>query len=249
MAQISETGHAMNVANFDDLISFVKGYGETYNPSREALKLQSLVTLSKSGKDAINALNASLPAYTKAVAAREAAFEPLSKLVTKVMNSLKAIDTSDHIDENALTFARKIQGKRATAKRTEEEIQADKAAGKELMEKSASQMGYDSRLDNFDKLIKLLSSVEQYAPNEADLKVVSLSALYEDLKIRNSEVIATTTPLSNARISRDKVLYKNGSGLVDTAMDTKTYIKSVFGASSPEFKQVSKLKFKKINPV
>jgi len=152
MAPISETGHAMNVANFDDLISFVKGYGETYNPSREALKLQSLITLSKSGKDAINALNASLPAYTKAVAAREAAFEPLSKLVTKVMNSLKAIDTSDHIDENALTFARKIQGKRATAKRTEEEIQADK---QEEIKNKKEKEEILKNLKNYDKLAKI----------------------------------------------------------------------------------------------
>jgi hypothetical protein len=39
MASTSETGHAKNVANFQDLIAFVKGYGTTYNPSKSALKL------------------------------------------------------------------------------------------------------------------------------------------------------------------------------------------------------------------
>ena len=46
MAGNSETGHAKNVANFDNLISIVKGYGEAYNPSRVALKLTSLQALS-----------------------------------------------------------------------------------------------------------------------------------------------------------------------------------------------------------
>ena len=245
MAQISETGHAKNVANFDELISVVTGYGESYNPSREALKLANLQVLSKNSKSAVNSVNAAIPAYSKAVAGREAAFTPLSKLVTRIINSLKAVATTDHIHENALTYARKIQGRRATAKRTQEQVEADVAAGKELIEKSASQMSYDSRLDNFDKLIKLLSSVEQYAPNEADLKVTSLTALYSDLMTRNSTVISAATPLSNTRISRDTVLYKADTGLVDIAMDAKTYIKSIFGASSPQFKQVSRLSFRK----
>jgi len=104
-------------------------------------------------------------------------------------------------------------------------------------------MSYDSRLNNFDKFIKLLASVSLYAPNEDDLKVTTLTALYNDLKTKNSAVITATTPLSNARISRNDVLYKANTGLVDTAMGTKTYIKSLCGATSPQFRQVSKLEF------
>jgi hypothetical protein len=57
------------------------------------------------------------------------------------------------------------------------------------------------------------------------------------------DVVTATIQLSNARISRNDVLYKENIGLVDIAFDTKVYIKSVFGASSPQFKQVSKLNF------
>ena len=45
MASTSETGHAKNVANFQDLIEFVTGYGATYNPSKSSLKLAQLVAL------------------------------------------------------------------------------------------------------------------------------------------------------------------------------------------------------------
>jgi hypothetical protein len=107
-------------------------------------------------------------------------------------------------------------------------------------------MSYDSRLDNFDKLIKLLTSVTLYAPNEADLKVTALTTLYNDLKAKNTAVVAATTPLSNARISRNDILYKANTGLVDIALDTKTYIKSLYGATSPQYKQVSKLEFKAV---
>ncbi|TWI08035.1 hypothetical protein IP98_02924, partial [Flavobacterium cauense R2A-7] len=45
MASVSETGHAKNVANLQDLISFVTGYGTTYNPTKNALKLPQLTAL------------------------------------------------------------------------------------------------------------------------------------------------------------------------------------------------------------
>jgi hypothetical protein len=239
----SESGHAKNVANFDTLITYVLGYGTTYNPSKPSLKLAALQALSTSAKGTINGVNAALPAYSNAVAARETAFAPLSKLTTRVMNALRATDTTESVDENARTLVRKIQGVRATPKKSEEEKMALKAEGKEVSEVSSSQMSYDNRLDNLDKLIKLVSSIALYAPNEADLKVAALTALYTDLKAKNTAVIAATAPLSNARIARNDVLYKPLTGLYDIAIDAKTYIKSVFGATSPQYKQVKGLLF------
>ena len=48
MASTSETGHAKNTANFQDLIEFVAGYGATFNPSKNSLKLRQLITLKAS---------------------------------------------------------------------------------------------------------------------------------------------------------------------------------------------------------
>ena len=54
MASTSETGHAKNVANFQDLIEFVTGYGATYNPSKSSLKLNNLITLKASAEGNFN---------------------------------------------------------------------------------------------------------------------------------------------------------------------------------------------------
>ena len=247
MASTTETGHAKNVANLDELISFATGYEKDYNPSKPTIKLEALKSLSGSAKNAIAAVNAALPAFSNAVAAREAAFAPLSKLVTRVLNALKATDTTIQVYESARTLVRKIQGRRATAKKSPDEIKALSADGKEAVEISSSQMSYNSRLDNFDKLIKLLGSVSLYAPNEEDLKITSLTALHNDLNAKNIAVVNAAVPLSNARISRNNVLYKANTGLVDIAADTKTYIKSLYGATSPQYKQVSKLEFNTLN--
>ena len=244
MTSTNETGHAKNVSNLDDLISVITAYGATYNPTKTAIKLTALQTLSTNAKAAVNAVNAALPAYSNAVAAREVAFTPLNKLSTRVLNAIKATDTTEQVDDNARTLIRKIQGKRATPKKTEEEKAAAQAEGKEVKEISASQLSYDNRLDNFDKLIKLLSSITLYVPNEAELKVTALTTLYNDLKAKNAAVLAATTQLSIARIARNDVLYKANTGLVDIALDVKTYIKSLYGATSPQYKQVSGISFK-----
>jgi hypothetical protein len=246
MSSTSETGHAKNVANFNELISFAIGYGADYNPSKAAIRVISLQALSGNAENAIKLVNSSIPAYSNGVAARAVAFDPLSKFITRVLSGLIATDASRQVEENVKSLVRKIQGTRASAKKTEEEKQAAAAAGKSTKEISSSQMSYDSRLDNFDKLIKLLASISDYAPNEEELKITALTALYDSLNEKNAEVRAAIAPLSNARISRNKIFYTENSGLVDIAKDTKAYIKSVYGASSPQYKQVSKLAFKKV---
>ena len=247
MASTTEQGHNRNAANFDKLIINCTSYGITYNPNKAALKIVAMQAQATAAKNSLTTVNALTPAYKNAVSARVAAFKPFDKLITRVNNALKASDTTQEVDDSAKTIVRKLQGRRATAKKTEEEKKVAADAGKEIVEISTSQMSYDSRLDNFDKLIKLLSSVSQYAPNEVDLKITALTALYTDLKAKNLAVINAETPLNNARIARNDVMYKDNVGLVDVAADVKTYIKSVFGATSPQYKTVSSLKFTKYN--
>jgi hypothetical protein len=247
MASISETGHAKNVANFQKLTTFVTGLGIEYNPSKKNIQLTALGDLLTTANEAINSVNTAESTYKHAVSAREAAFKPMSKFITRVNNALKASGASEQVNDSAMTLVRKLQGRRSTPKMTEEEKLAAQEQGLNVNEISSSQMSYDSRLDNFDKLIKLLASTSLYAPNETDLTTDSLSALYNDLYANNTLVIDATVALSNARISRDKVLYDSDSGLVDVAADVKTYVKSVFGSTAPQYKAISKLTFRDQN--
>ena len=243
MTNTSETGHAKNVTNLESLITSIIALETSYNPSRDSIKLTSLQALLTASTESLNAVNIAQATYSNAVAARKVAFEPFGKLITRVMNSLKASGTSTQVVQSARTIVRKLQGRRASAKITEEEKKALEAEGKEVNQISASQMSFDNRIENFDRLIMLLSSIPLYNPNEAELKVETLKALHNQLKEKNSEVILPIVQLSNSRIARNKILYSENTGLVDVALDSKTYIKSIFGATSPQYKQISKLRF------
>lgn len=78
--------------------------------------------------------------------------------------------------------------------------------------------------------------------------MATLTAQAADLAVKNTAVITATTDLSNGRIARNKVLYLPKTGLYDIAQEVKKYVKSVFGATSPEYKQVSGIKFTTYKP-
>ena len=243
MSNVSETGHAKNVANFEKLVVSVGGLGAAYNPSRGSIQLSAINDLLGNAKAVISNLNQAESVNKNAVSAREVAFEPLSKLITRVGNSLKASASSSSTDDQATTLIRKLQGRRATPKMTDDEKKAAEAEGKTVKESSSSQMSFDNRLDNFDKLIKLLTTVPEYAPNETELSVDGLTALYNDLSSKNLDVINASVPLTTARIARDQALYSPLTGIVDISADVKMYVKSVFGASAPQYKAISGLTF------
>jgi hypothetical protein len=243
MTSTSETGHARNVANFDQLITTVIAFGMQYKPSRPELQIPALQTLATSARTSLNKVDTALPAYKNAVAAREVKFSPLSKLTTRLLNAVKSTSTTGAVDDNVQALVHKIQGAKATPKLTEEEKTALAAEGKSTKEISVSQMSYDSRLENLNKLILQLGSIPEYKPNEPELQVATLRQLHTDMSTLNATVVTAEKALGNARIARNEVLYKSLNGLVDISADIKTYVKSAFGASAPQFKQVSKLEF------
>jgi hypothetical protein len=246
MSQTSETGHAKNVANFENLITNLNGFGEVYNPVKDSITLPALTALLTEAKAAIFQVNANEPALKNAISSRDIAFQPLTGLISRVNFALKASASASRVDESVQTLIRKLQGRRAHPKMTEEEKKAAADEGKEVIEISVSQMSHDSRLDNFDRLIKLLASIPEYAPNEDDLNIAGLTALYNDLNAKNQAVLNARVTLKTARTSRNKILYTPITGLVDRALDVKMYVKSLYGPTSPEARQISKLAFKTI---
>lgn len=250
MSTYSEIGHAKNVANFEDLINRCIGFGVSYNPSLNAIKIANMNTLRTSALAALASSVAAGTAYVNAVDNRQLVFDPLQKLSTRIISALKACGASDAVIKDALSINRKIQGKRAKPIKEVENVETQKVAGPnpipvEPIHISVSQLGFDSMIEHYSKLIDLLASVVLYNPNENELKVSGLNTLLTNMKTVNTAVITATTNYINARINRDNLVYAKPSGVVEVAQDCKDYVKSVFGTKSPQYKQVSSIKFTK----
>ena len=241
MASTSETGHAKNIANFQDLIAFVTGYGATYNPSKNALKLPQLNTLVTTSQGNLADVITKNTAYNNSVNDRIIAFDGLKALSTRLVNALETTDAPKEKVSDAKGFNRKIQGKRASTSATPTDPSTPAPATI-----SASQQSYDQQIQHFAGLVSVLQSETSYTPNENELKIVTLTAKQANLVAKNNAVSTAYTNISNSRITRNKTLYEDVTGLVSVATEVKKYIKSVFGASSPEFAQVKGIEFKKV---
>jgi hypothetical protein len=247
MPSTSETGHAKNVANFEDLISFCSAYGATYNPSKESLSVVKLKELQTQAKAILQQIKTTKTSFDNATNARQIAFKDLKPLATKIVNALSVSGATNLVVANATTVNRKIQGTKANSS-----TKIPKGAGTlpsgelEGASISTSQQSYDSLIDHFTKIIETVSQESNYKPNETDLKTTTLQTKLNNLKTTNTDLINGYTNWSNTRIQRDSTLYNPLSGLVQTALDVKKYVKSVFGATSPQFKQVSGLEFSNI---
>ena len=240
MASTSETGHAKNVANFQDLIEFVTGYGATYNPSKSTLKLAQLIALKATAETKLTDVISKNTNYNNKVNERMVAFSNLKSLSTRLVNALQTTDATTATINDAKTFNRKMQGKKASATQTPTDPNAPAPATI-----STSQQSYDQLIQHLTGLKSVLEEEPSYTPNETELQVATIDAKIADLTAKNTAVSTAYTNISNSRISRNETLYTSENGIFETASEVKKYIKSVFGASSPQYNQVSGIKFSK----
>ena len=239
MASTSEVGHAKNVANFQDLIEFVTGYGATYNPSKNSLKLPQLIALKASADATLADVITKNTNYNNKVNERITAFSGLKSLSTRLVNALQTTDATTETIGNAKTFNRKMQGKKASSLQTPTD--PNTPAPTTI---STSQQSYDQLIQHLAGLTSVLEAETSYTPNETDLQVATLQTKIADLSAKNTAVATAYASISNSRIARNETLYSSSTGLVETANEVKKYIKSVFGASSPQFAQVKGIQFK-----
>jgi hypothetical protein len=237
MSSTSEQGHPKNVAEFNQLITACQAMGSLYNPSNTSISITALQTVYQASDSALSAVNSSFPACKLVLTQRKEAFEPLSKISTRLISSLSAQGFPDNVLEDAKSFTRKIQGKKAKPTR-------EPAPGEETQTQiSSSQMSFDNRLGNLQRLIEYLTVLTGYAPNEPDLQLQSLNTLFTTLSTHNRTASTARFALVQARIARDTALYDPRAGLVQLAKMVKNYVKSAFGANSPQYLAIKGLTF------
>lgn len=240
----SETGHLKNVTNFEDLISFCSSFGARFNPSNGMLTIDSLKAKYLQGKEALAGHTVLRTKLNSSIDMRRIEFSDLQSTSTRSFNSFAVSGAEPLIVENAKSHLSKLRGqrKKEVAVAISEESSQET---KEVKKISVSQMSFDRQIDNFSSMIEVYLQSGNYNPNEEDLKIEALNTKVSKLKDTNSAVINDYTAFSNGLIQRDDVLYNPLTGIVNTAQMVKKYVKSVFGANSPQYKQISSIEFRK----
>ena len=236
MASSSETGHAVNIANFKLLIDKDTAFGPDYNPSNTDLKIVNMTAQWTIGSTAHTLLTTALQNSKLPINAREILFEPLNPLVTKTINYYNSTKASKQAKKDAKGLADKIRGYGVKTVKLPD-------GSPDPAHISTSHQGFVQREDAFKQLIDLYVSDPLYAPNEAPLKTPALTLLQGQMKTSNETIGAIIAPVGTAMVTRNHVLYDEETGMIDIAKASKGYVKGVFGATSQEAKLVTGIKF------
>ena len=246
----SETGYAKNIANFSKSIIEIQSLGAAYNPVASEIKIPALQTQETAIASSVTTLHSTEPVYREAINNREIPFDSMSKYTTRIARALKAAGATAQEIKDVESYKKKIQGIRVTPIKTVTPTPATTPATdpaltaettKIINQHSSSQMSYEYRVENFKKLIAMLSVITKYNPNETDLKIAALNTYAASLDTLNKGVNTAFAPFANARIARDKLLYAPTTGAHDLLQQVKDYIISIYGDKSPQYKLFSGL--------
>lgn len=107
-----------------------------------------------------------------------------------------------------------------------------------------SHLSYNNKLKPLSQLAELSSEDTSYVSNEKEFQTAALSPRQETMQASITEQMKLEAKLNDALKQRDAVLYDAASGLVLTALEVKKHVKRIFGAQSPQFKQVNSISFR-----
>lgn len=237
----NETGHARNVANFQELVMVVKTMGSAYNPVAQAIQVPNLEELAKQLQVNLQTVNEKNGVYRDKIYNRQTSYEQMNELAMRIVNTIVGLGLDAKILAQAKSMLAKIRGggkKKKTLPTDSSESPAKT--------NSVSQMSFNQRKNNFDVLIELVSAQANYKPNKDDMQVSSLQAYIDSLEKLNSEANQAEQDLTIARQQRDILLYTETTGAMTLAQQIKGYVKGDFGVKSAEFERVKGIKFKSI---
>ena len=239
MASQKETGHAINIAHFQDLISSISGFSSVYSPSNILIVLTNMQNQYTTVDSQEKALNTAIETAEGPVHSRQDKFAALNKTVSKVNNSYGSTNASKRDKSRVQKLTANIRGDNAKRIR----LSNGKLDPKFI---SRSHLSFVNKLNNLDLLINFLELDPLYSPNESGMKIATLKALKTELTALNKNVSLLANDVVTKRIARNFGLYLLGTGLIDVALLSKKYIRSVFGSRSPEAKEVGRIAFRRL---
>lgn len=237
-----KTSRQNQVGNFEKLVNFANAQGAVYNPSKASIKSAALQTLLTQAQVSIQAAYVARTAYVNALHARQQALASIPKLATRMIGILQASGVSPETMQACKAIKRRYHSGKSKIKETTSATPAPSGA---VAQRTIGQSDVDSMIANLHQLVILATSDALYKPNETELQAAGLNTFITSLRDKNKAVSVAQVAMNEAHRTLDNVLY-SVSGIYGQASATKGYIKALFGYTSSKFKEVSSIRFKKV---
>lgn len=235
---VSESGHAMNVANFKKIIERCEGFGAVYDPTNGQISIAHMTFKWSVAEILHHEYLTALSATKIPVFDREKLFDELMRVAFrsiqwyasngKILKSVK--DTKELLNK-----MRCIKQK----------VKRHRDGTPDPKQVSSCQLSYVMRTEYFSKLIEIYKADVNYCPNEPELQISNMEELLYFARKANERVHRSIAQMIVKRTERDHALYDVGVGLYDLSMSCKNYVKGLFGAISPEAKSILGIRLKR----
>lgn len=242
MANTKESGHRKNVAQFEGLVGFVKSLGTTYESGNSELELTNIEALLESSRTALNDWYSAESNYAITASEKQDLHRGVPKMITRIMNQIRASKVSKVILDDATLIARSFQPARPKQK----ELSAGAAMSTEhpvtTSTRSRGNTSYNKVMENVSRMIALVEDIPTYTPKNTELTLVGLQSWLDELKAAETKSMQAQIELNHARMERDRLLYSE-NGLVVNARKVKQQLRATFGYNSPVSKKVTPYRF------
>lgn len=246
--------HAQQVAAWGKLLGLCNTLGDSYKPSKDSMKGTALENLLHESENQVTAVHKAEAVLANAISERQQAFHQLPFIGTRVVNALEALGPPlEHLNNvNRIRKRFRTQAlytSRGTAQESSPGGQAGQTNGgtensSETVSRKRAQGDLNSKIDNMQLLINHLENGPPYATSEDDITIEGLKQFLVALRQKNETVLQAQRELQQTKLKRDEMLYGK-NGMHNIARMVKRYVHSVYGFKSPQFKTISKIKFKK----
>lgn len=237
--------HVSNVQSFEKLLGICTGFGGSYNPGQQNLRIENLTAMLKQAQDKLLQVSIAKSHHEEAQNNREVAFAAMRTLTPRILAELKASRPMRQTIADAMVMARKIRGDKAEKPVTAESKEGMAASVAVTRKRNSADFG--NSMAYFEKLLQTLGNEPMYQPANPEMQMVNLQAVLDNLRNLNAAVTSAYAAWSVARRERDNFLYVGPECLHSTAMAVKQQVKATFGYRDEVTALVRKIRFTKLN--
>jgi hypothetical protein len=237
-----ESGHAKNVANFEQVIIILTALGMVYNPGQALILLAALQTKLIEAKAVLAAVDTAEAEKRLRVNDIQAEEAELGKFMVNIKRTVE-------VELNDPAFTAEIQSiiNRSRPKSRDTGLIDDPLTPEDESRTahSMSQSSRDNQIAGLADIIALLRLRIDFKTNDAEYTLAAIEARFDALTAKNNAAKASNANLGNALDARDAVLYDEETGIIKLVKLIKNQLAVKPGRESTAYQQINALEFRK----
>jgi hypothetical protein len=213
---------SQNISNFKTLIDHCSSLGEKYQPCNKVFSILQMSSLHAQALEASLNYHKTLFLLKDAIKKRVISFSRINPYITRIFYLYSCLDISNDKEQHVVSLCRNI-------------ISSTNKLPKGFR-------SHEMKLHNFEILFDFLKNDDDFAKaGLPDLNTSFLAALLNDMQTddKSRKLLAET----EENLKKEFVILEKN--IFDIARMCKQYLKSIDGVSSPIYKSVASLKFRK----